>query len=88
MSGTVAKAYKDMARGSPWVVPSSEISVMPSTNSSVGSRYILIKIFASAGQTIWMLQSATSLLRELKALLASTNRTASTSSEWKASVTE
>ena len=35
--GVVARAYSGIAKGSPWVVPSSDNRVMPSTNRSVGS---------------------------------------------------
>ena len=42
MRGMVARWYIGMASGSPCVVPSWESRMSPSTNSSVGTRYVLI----------------------------------------------
>ena len=50
MRGIVAKAKSGIVRGSPWVVPSSNLSLCPSTKSSEGSRYVLMKMVASGGQ--------------------------------------
>ena len=73
-----------MASGSPCVVPSCERIVSPSTKRSVGTLYVLIRMVEKGGQILLMLWRAACLLRELKALLASTNSTASFSSKAKA----
>ena len=73
-----------MASRSPWVVPSWERIASPSTNSSVGALYVLIKMVARGGQSVWILWRAAYLFRELNALLASTTSTASFSSDSRA----
>jgi len=79
MRGMVASTYIGTANWSPWVVPSSEYRVKSSTNSSMVCQYMLIRTVANEGQMCLMLCSAASLLRELKALLASTSSNASVS---------
>ena len=68
-----------IARRSPWVVPSWEKSVSPSTKSSAGALYVLIRTVERSGQILRMLWRAIGLFKELKALLASTRSTASDS---------
>ncbi len=77
MSGIVAKAYIGIANGSPCVVPSWDRREDPSTKRSVESLQVFMRVVAIEGQNILMFWRATWRLRELKALLASTNRTAS-----------
>ena len=48
----------------------------PSMNSSFGARYVLMSMVASGGQSLLMCWSATWRIRELKAFVASTRRTA------------
>ena len=69
-------AYMDMARGSPYVVPSCEKRVVPSMKKLVGFRYVLMRIVARGGQKCLMFSRAALRLRQLNALLASTKRTA------------
>ena len=87
ISGIVARAYMAMASGSPCVVPSCDRMVSPLTTRSVGALYVLIRMVERGGQILLMLWRATCLLRELKALLASTSSTASFSSKAKADLT-
>ena len=47
-----------MASGSPCVVRSWESRVSPSTNNSVGARYVLISTVASGGQSLLILWRA------------------------------
>ena len=47
----------------------------PSTNSSVGTLYVLIRMVARGGQSLRMLWRATSPFRELNALLVSAGST-------------
>ena len=49
MRGMVARAYIGMASGSPCVVPSWESRMSPSTNNSVGTRYVLISMVRVVG---------------------------------------
>ena len=51
----------------------------PSTNSSVGTLYALIRMVARGGQSLWMLWRSTCLFREWNALLVSARCTASDS---------
>ena len=71
MRGMVAMAYIGIANRSPWVVPSSKRNVELSFLSTA----------AKDGHTCLILWRAASLLRVLKALLASTWNTASVPSE-------
>ena len=48
-----------MASGSPCVVPSCESRVSPSTNNSVGARYVLMSMVASGGHSSLILWRAT-----------------------------
>ena len=66
------------------MVPSWERITSPSTNNSVGTLYVLIRMVARGGQSLWMLWRATCLFRELNALVASARSTASFSSDSKA----
>ena len=79
MRGMVARAYMGMASGSPCVIPSWESRMSPSTNNSVGARYVLMSMVASGEQSLLMFWRATWRFRELKAFVASTRRTASVS---------
>ena len=75
----MARANIGMASGSPCVVPSWESRMSPSTKSSVGARYVLLNIVVSGGHRLLMFWRTTWRFRELKALVASTRRTASVS---------
>ena len=77
MSGIVAKAHIGIANGSPFVVTSWERREEPSTKRSIYSRKVFMRVIAIEGQSLLMFWMATWRLRELKALLASTNRTSS-----------
>ena len=59
MRGMVARAYMGMASGSLCVVPSCESRVSPSTNNSVGARYVLMSMVASGGHSRLILWRAT-----------------------------
>ncbi len=76
--GVIARAYMAIARGSPRVVPSVDaISPLPVMKSLIGALYVFTSTWASGGQMMLMLWRAAFRLMELKALVASTNRTAS-----------
>ena len=83
----MARAYIGIANGSPWVVPSRDQTMFPSTKSLEGFLYVLMRMVAMGGQIRWIFCRVECLLRALKALLASTRRTPSTSSFWKACLT-
>ena len=61
--------------------------MIPSTNRSIGARYVLIRAMAIEGHDLLMFCKATWRLSELKALLTSTKSAASLSSELKAVLT-
>ncbi len=50
MRGMVVRPHRGIASGLPCVVPSSDIMTIPSTNSSEGFRYVLIRMLAKGGQ--------------------------------------
>ena len=64
-----------MARLSPWVVLSTEISSPLWINMHIGSRYVLISTVENSGHMIRMLCSEAFLFSELNALLAPTRIT-------------
>ena len=80
IKGRIAMPYIDMGRGLPWVVPSLEYTVSPSTNKEASPLYMLVATTAKGGHSKWMLTRAAFQFKELKALVLSTSRMASVSS--------
>ena len=66
--------YMDMARGSPWVVPSLEYTVSPSMNKEASPLYMLVVTTANDGHSEWMLTRAALRFKELKVLVTSTSK--------------
>ena len=50
----MARAYIGIDNGSPWVVPSRDQTMFPSTKSSEGFLYVLMRMVAMGGQIRWM----------------------------------
>ena len=69
---TVASALEDIAKLSPWLVPSVDgISTPPTMINLEGIRWVFVTTSLNEGHVTWILCNATFLLKLLNALLVS-----------------